>query len=104
MAKDEGQRPKDEGQTLKAEGRRAKAKWRMVALVLMVLAMPAWGYAQSSHLLIVVGLAGDPEHGELFNKWGASLASAATGKLNVPKEHVTLLTDAGATRDAVVKA
>lgn len=28
-------------------------------------------------LLIVVGLAGDPEHGELFHKWGAALAQAA---------------------------
>jgi hypothetical protein len=60
--------------------------------------------AQSTHLVIVVGLAGDPEHGELFRKWGTSLAETATGKLNVPKENVMVLADATATREAVVKA
>ena len=60
--------------------------------------------AQSTHMLIVVGLAGDPEHGELFKKWGTTLASTATDKLGVAKDHVILLTDQQATRDAVVKA
>lgn len=60
--------------------------------------------AQSTHMLIVVGLAGDPEHGELFKKWGTTLADTATQKLGVAKDHVTLLTDAAATRDGVVKA
>jgi len=43
-----------------------------------------------THLLIIVGLAGDPEHGELFQKWGAALwdASAALG---VRREHVLYL-------------
>jgi hypothetical protein len=54
--------------------------------------------------LIVVGLAGDPEHGELFKKWGTTLADTATQKLGVAKDRVTLLTDAAATRDGVVKA
>ncbi|HYT68463.1 MAG TPA: hypothetical protein VEL51_18700 [Vicinamibacterales bacterium] len=62
-------------------------------------------FAQSSsYLLIVVGLAGDPEHGELFHKWGTTLAATATEKLAVPKENVTLLMDAAATRDGVIKA
>ena len=43
-------------------------------------------------LLIVVGLAGDPEHGELFHKWGASLAESA-GHLGVPQDHVVYLVD-----------
>ena len=43
-------------------------------------------------LLIVVGLAGDPEHGELFHKWGGELADAA-GRLGVPAEHVVYLVD-----------
>ena len=33
---------------------------------------------QTTHLLIVVGLAGDPEHGELFRKWGTTLAETAS--------------------------
>ena len=28
-------------------------------------------------LLIVVGLAGDPEHGKTFHKWGTTLAQAS---------------------------
>jgi hypothetical protein len=44
-------------------------------------------------LLILVGLAGDPEHGELFHKWGGELAESA-GKLGVPVEHVVYLVDA----------
>jgi hypothetical protein len=61
-------------------------------------------FAQSTHVLIVVGLPGDPEHGELFKKWGSTLAGAATDKLGVAKDHVILLTDQQATRDGVVKA
>jgi hypothetical protein len=43
-------------------------------------------------LLIVVGLAGDPEHGELFHKWGASLADAAA-KVGVSGERLVYLVD-----------
>jgi len=77
---------------------------RITLLLLALVAMPAVVCAQSAHLLIVVGLAGDPEHGELFKKWGMTLADTATQKLGVAKDHVTLLTDAAATRDGVVKA
>lgn len=75
-----------------------------LACVLACFSLAAPAFAQSSHLLIVVGLSGDPEHGELFRKWGTKLAETATGKLNMPKEDVTLLTDAAATKDGVVKA
>ncbi len=63
-------------------------------------------------LLIVVGLAGDPEHGTAFEKWGASMAAAA-GRLGVEREHVVLLAEKGegqirpsarATKDEVQKA
>ena len=77
---------------------------RITLLLLALVAMPAVVCAQSTHLLIVVGLAGDPEHGELFKKWGTTLSDTATQKLGVAKDHVTLLTDAAATRDGVVKA
>jgi hypothetical protein len=71
-------------------------------IALMLLAGNA--FAQSTHLVIVVGLAGDPEHGELFKKWGTSLAQTASSTLNVPKENVVLLADGAATRDGVAKA
>jgi len=45
-------------------------------------------------LLIVVGLAGDPEHGKAFEKWGASMAAAAD-RLGVEREHVVLLGETG---------
>ena len=77
---------------------------RITVLLLALVATPAVVCAQSTHLLIVVGLAGDPEHGELFKKWGTTLADTATQKLGVAKDRVTLLTDAAATRDGVVKA
>ena len=78
---------------------------RVFLAALALLCAPANAFAQSSsHLLVVVGLAGDPEHGELFKKWGSTLASSATEKLGVPKENVTMLSEASATRDGVVKA
>ncbi|HEU5259694.1 MAG TPA: C13 family peptidase [Vicinamibacterales bacterium] len=43
-------------------------------------------------LLVLVGLAGDPEHGELFHKWGGELAESA-GRLGVPADHVVYLVD-----------
>jgi hypothetical protein len=77
---------------------------RTIALLMALLATPAVVCAQSTHLLIVVGLAGDPEHGELFTKWGTTLADAATQKLGVPKDNVTLLSGSTVTKDVVVKA
>jgi hypothetical protein len=73
-------------------------------LVIAIAMLPAIAAAQSTHLLIVVGLAGDPEHGELFQKWGTTLAETATEKLSVPKENVTLLSGDRATRDEVTRA
>jgi hypothetical protein len=43
-------------------------------------------------LLIVVGLAGNPEHGELFHKWGATMAEAAA-KVGVAPERLVYLVD-----------
>jgi hypothetical protein len=43
-------------------------------------------------LLIVVGLAGDPEHGKTFQKWGANLAEAS-GRLGVAPERLVYLVD-----------
>lgn len=52
-------------------------------------------------LLVVVGLAGDPEHGELFHKWGAELAESA-GHLGIPQDHVAYLVDQPAEGEARV--
>ena len=80
-------------------------KWpALLVLVLAVFATPAVVCAQTTHLLIVVGLTTESEHDEVFKKWGTTLASTATEKLGVPKENVALLSGPQATRDAVVKA
>ena len=52
-------------------------------------------------LLIVVGLAGDPEHGELFQKWGSALAEASES-VGVASERLVYLSDAK--EDARVRA
>jgi len=64
-------------------------------------------------LLIVVGLAGDPEHGKTFHAWGTKLAEASV-RLGVPAERLVYLVDARgeddtqatglATRDEITKA
>src|SRR5689334_19619507 len=76
----------------------------LALVVLAVLAVPAAVCAQTTHLLIVVGLTTETEHDEVFNKWGTSLAETATQKLGVPKENVTLLSGRQATREQIVKA
>jgi hypothetical protein len=55
----------------------------------MALAAPV--AAQDVHVAVIVGHAGDREHGELFNKWAASLVQAATGRFGIPAERVTYL-------------
>jgi hypothetical protein len=45
-------------------------------------ATPAFG--QTTRLAVIVGLAGEPEHAELFERWGATLVDAAA-KMGVEK-------------------
>jgi hypothetical protein len=54
-------------------------------------------------LLIVVGLAGDPEHGELFTKWGTALAESSA-QVGVTADRLIYLADKKATRDEVNSA
>ena len=75
------------------------------------LAIAAPGFAQATHLAVIVGLAGEPEHAELFERWGATLVDAST-KLGV--EDVIYLAEkpevdakrmtGKSTRDEMVKA
>jgi hypothetical protein len=85
-------------------GDRGSGIGKTLLAVIVWLAISGSAFAQTTHLLIVVGLAGDEEHGELFKKWGTTLADMASEKLGVDKANVTLLTDAAATKDAVTKA
>jgi hypothetical protein len=49
--------------------------------------------AQSEHVLVIVGLAGEPEDGQAFHRWGATLAGAAIDRFGVPRDHVLYLAD-----------
>lgn len=57
------------------------------------LALAAPAAAQAVHLMVVVGLAGDPEHAELFQRWASTLVDGATGTLGVARGHVIYLAE-----------
>lgn len=63
----------------------------VVFCVLLALAAPA--AAQTVHLAVIVGLAGDPEHAELFQRWASTLVDGATDRLGVPRDHIIYLAD-----------
>jgi hypothetical protein len=68
-------------------------RWRQIAAVLLFALLAARGLAsaQSAHLLVIVGLAGDPEFAELYGKWGASLVDTAMSRYGIPKGQVLYL-------------
>jgi Peptidase C13 family len=81
----------------------------LVAASLLLLAGPA--FAQTTHLAIIVGLAGEPEHAEAFQRWATTLADASARlgvkqmiylaeKPDVDPKRVT----GRSTKDEVVKA
>ena len=49
--------------------------------------------AQDVHLAVIVGLAGDPEHGELFQKWGSALVDVASRRYGLPRERIVYLVE-----------
>jgi len=62
----------------------------LVALLLgPILAVPAAG--QDTHLLVVVGLGGDPAYRELFHEWAVETVSAAEERLGVSRDRITYL-------------
>ncbi len=46
---------------------------------------------QDTHLLVVVGIGGDPEYAEQFLEWGTTLRSAAMTEYGLPAERAILL-------------
>jgi hypothetical protein len=69
------------------------SRWTEIAAALLVALAASRGIAsaQSPHLLVIVGLAGDPEFAEPYAKWGAALVDAATTRYGIPKGQVTYL-------------
>jgi hypothetical protein len=62
------------------------------ATCLFLLGAPAVARAQTTYLAVVVGLSGDPEHAELFQRWGATLVDGAA-KLGVTPDHLVYLAE-----------
>ena len=64
--------------------------------------------AQDAHLAVIVGLSGDPEHGELFQKWGSALVDAATTRYGIPRDRIVHLVEEGdtarSTKEGISKA
>ncbi len=82
-----------------------------LSLALVLSAAPVC--AQNVHLVVIVGLAGDPEHGELFQKWASSLVEAGSTRYGIPRERIVFLAEkpdgegtpatGRSTRDEIVK-
>ena len=74
------------GWTLSAGSRKLVAG---SSLVFLLIAAPA--AAQRTHVAVIVGLGGEPEHAETFRRWGGTLVDHATGPLAIPRERVLYL-------------
>src|SRR5688500_6991101 len=57
----------------------------------MLAAVPV--AAQDVHLAVIVGLAGEPEHRELFQRWASTLVDTASGRLGVARDHIVYLAE-----------
>jgi len=64
---------------------------RLLVLGLLMTAAPA--AAQDTHVAVIVGLGGEPEHAETFRRWAGSLVDHATERLGIPRERVLYLLD-----------
>lgn len=62
------------------------------ALAAFLFAGAVAAAAQETHLVVVVGLAGDPEHAELFQRWAGTLVDGA-GRLGVERERIVYLAE-----------
>jgi hypothetical protein len=70
-----------------------KARLLRGVMFCTALACAAPAAAQSVHLAVIVGLAGDPEHAELFQRWASTLIDGATERFAIPRDHIVYLTD-----------
>jgi hypothetical protein len=65
---------------------------RSIAALLFVLAFAPAARAQATHVAVVVGLAGSPEHGELFQRWAATLVDGSA-RMGIAPEHIVYLSE-----------
>ena len=67
------------------------ARGALALVVLLLASAPVFGDAEGSHLVVIVGLSGEPEHGELFRKWAGTLVETAAGRFGIAKERIIYL-------------
>ena len=65
-------------------------KLTILTLAAMLLAGPA---AAETHLAVIVGLGGEPEHAETFRRWAGSLVDHATERLGIPRNRILYLVE-----------
>src|SRR5512145_3087610 len=84
---------------------------RAACVALMAIGAAAPAYAQATHLALIVGLAGEPEHGETFARWATTLVETSA-RLGVKPENLIYLAEKAdakqatgrSTKDEVTKA
>jgi hypothetical protein len=59
-----------------------------LSLAVLLCAAPA---AAETHLAVIVGLGGEPEHAETFRRWAGTLVDHATTQLGIPRERILYL-------------
>jgi hypothetical protein len=57
----------------------------------VALAAAAPAAAQGTHVAVFIGLAGDPDHGETFRRWGATLVDHASERLGIARDRILYL-------------
>lgn len=65
----------------------------VAALVSASTAVESRASESATHLLVIVGLSGDPEHGDLFRRWAGTLVDGATTRFGVPRERIVYLSE-----------
>jgi hypothetical protein len=65
---------------------------KLLVTWLFVFAMASPAAAQTTHLAVIVGLSGDPEHAQLFQRWASTLVDASA-KLGIARENVVYLSE-----------
>ena len=65
-------------------------KFRVALFTGWLLAAPASVVAET-HLAVIVGLGGEPEHAETFRRWAGTLVDHATERLAIPRERILYL-------------
>jgi len=69
------------------------ARCRPLACALLLLALAAPAAAQESHVLVITGVEGDPEHGSRFFGWASKLVDTLRTEFRLPAERVVYLAD-----------